>query len=69
MSDTVIYQQFKGKFTKIAEPRLPNNYNFVILWKGMDWSGFRDLAGCEKQFAELESQEDATKDNFSVVER
>ncbi len=67
--DRTVYMQFKGKMTKVAEPRLPNNANFVITYNGRDWSGFRTLAECEKQFPELESRGDATKDQFEVVER
>jgi hypothetical protein len=65
--DRDIYVQFKGKLTKVAEPKgNPENANFVITWNGRDWSGFRTLAECEKQFGELEGRED---DPFAVVER
>jgi hypothetical protein len=62
---TTIYQQFEGKMEKINEPRLPENANFIIRYRGRDWSGFRTLAECEKQFPELEQRQG---DPFSVVE-
>jgi len=64
--DSIVYTQFKGKMCKVGKARLPNNRNFVITYKGMDWSGFRTLAECEKQFHELERRDG---DNFAVVER
>jgi hypothetical protein len=64
--DNVIYSQFRGKMTRLNKPRLPNNANFLITFKGMDWSGFRTLAECEAQFPELEKREG---DHFEVVER
>lgn len=65
--DTVIYSPLRGKMQKIAEPRLPNNANFVILFRGKDWSGFRTLAECEQQIPELEQK--SAIDDFSIVER
>ena len=65
---TVIYQQFHGKMVKMTEPKRPNNANFLIKWRGMDWSGFRTLAKCEEQFGELESKSNAQNDEFQVVE-
>ena len=63
----LIYVQFHGKMERIAEPKgRVENFNFVIQWKGMDWSGFRSLAECEAQFAELEGREG---DHFTVVEK
>ena len=68
--DKVIYQQFHGKMTKISASKLGDGHNcFVIVWKGRDWSGFRTLPECERQFSELESMPDAGQDNFAVVER
>lgn len=66
--DRVIYQGFNGKMSKVGEPRLPENANFVITYKGRDWSGFRILSGCERQFAELETRPNGC-DDFQVVER
>ena len=66
--DSVIYQGFKGQMNKVGSPRLPQNSNFVITYKGMDWSGFRTLANCERQFAELEARPSGC-DDFQVVER
>jgi hypothetical protein len=67
--DRVIYRQECGKMKLVAHPYLPNNANFVILWKGLDWSGFRTIAECVKQFPELENRSDASEDHFTVVER
>lgn len=65
-----VYEQFRGKMVKVAEPQgNPNNRNFVIQWKGLDWSGFRSLADCEIQFNELENKSDSDLDVFSVVEK
>ncbi len=64
--DRVIYQQFHGIMAKVEEPLRPNNTNFLITWKGMDWSGFRTLVDCERQFPELENK---SGDNYQVVER
>ena len=61
-----IYTQFRGKMTPLEEPSLPDNANFVIQYKGMDWSGFRTLAECQAQFPELEKREG---DHFTVVEK
>lgn len=66
-SDSVIFTCFHGKFAKLAEPRLPNNANFFICWNGKDWSGFRTLAECEKQFEQIQGKPNC--DSFSVVER
>lgn len=65
---SIIYQQFHGRMTKINEPRIPGNANFVIKWRGMDWSGYRTLAECEAQFHELEGRKDAQQDQFQVWE-
>lgn len=63
---TEVYRGFRGEFQKVAEPRLPNNANFVIQWRGMDWSGFRTLEECERQFPELEARDDI--EDFTVIE-
>lgn len=60
-----IYVQFKGKMVKVAGARLPDCRNFIIRYKGMDWSGFRTLTECERQFPELEKREG---DDFTVIE-
>jgi hypothetical protein len=69
MLPSTIYTQFHGRMTKIGSPTNPNNANFVITYKGKDWSGFRTLQECIDQFAELEHKQNAHKDNFNVVER
>ncbi len=67
-SDNVIYSLFNGKMVKTGTPKLPDRDNFVIVCDYGDWSGFRILAGCEKQFGDLES---SGRSNFfyQVVER
>lgn len=69
--DTVIYTQVNGKLTRTANPirNSPSRRNFVIMYKAMDWSGFRTLAECEAQFPEIEAKAHAKDDLFSVVER
>jgi len=66
MLPRTIFVQFHGKMTKVDRPSKPHYPHFVIKWKGMDWSGYRTLAECERQFAELETREG---DFFSVVEQ
>ena len=66
--DVVIYEGRGSKMVKVAEPRLPQNANFVITWREKDWSGFRTLAECVKQFPELEEHPNGC-DVFMVVER
>ena len=61
----IIYVQFKGAMVMLNNPKLPFNTNFVITWKGLDWSGFRTLEECVQQFPSLEKE----GDNFAVVER
>lgn len=54
--------------TKLADPLgNPQRRNFVIQYRGLDWSGFRTLAECERQFGELEAK--PADDQFSVVEK
>jgi hypothetical protein len=66
----VVATMFKGKMTKCAEPRNPQRANFVIVCMRGDWSGFRTLAECESQYAELERYHaaDANRD-YWVEER
>ena len=65
---TVIYQQFHSKMTKVNKAKRPNNVNFLIKWREMDWSDFRTLAECEKQFGELEGKPNSKNDEYQVVE-
>lgn len=71
---SVIYaQDEKGKFyrTNVPIQSSPDQANFVIEHTRFgDWSGFRTMAECERQFAELEgyTAEDETR-RFQVVER
>lgn len=67
--DKMIYcQKQDGSFVKVGEPRgNPGRDNFLILYEGMDWSGFRTLAGCERQLDEIAAR--GHSDHFTVVER
>jgi len=65
IGDKTIYVQYQGAMVMVAEPAKPFNVNFVITWKGLDWSGFRTLEECVRQFPSLEKE----GDNFAVVER
>lgn len=70
LGDRIIYRQFKGTMMMVDEPKLPFNTNFVITWKGRDWSGFRTLENCVRQFPELSSEcINQHDDFFAVVER
>jgi len=65
----VIYQLKSGKMTRVKEPRgLVTNCNFVITSHGgkYDWSGFRTLEECVRQFDALESN--GRDDGFYRVE-
>lgn len=59
----VIYTGFKDRMILTSFPKNPKKPNFVIQWRGMDWSGFRTLEECEKQFDELNP-----KDDYRVIE-
>lgn len=67
--DKLIYcQKPDGSFIRVGESRgNPEHNNFLILYQGMDWSGFRTLAGCERQLPELAAR--GHSDHFTVVER
>jgi len=68
MNDHTVFVGFNQKMMKLNEPKgNPERANFVITYKGMDWSGFRTLAECEKQFSSLENSVRTV--NFAVVER
>jgi len=71
--DRVIYTLYHGKMTRVASTKGPTNLaNFLIICSYGDWSGFRTLEGCEKQFPELEetAKENGRDDHFyQVVER
>ena len=67
--DNVIFLYYNGKFHRTPNKIIttPEHNNFVITCILGDWSGFRTLAECEKQFSQLEYQRG---DNFyRVVER
>ena len=67
-NDITIYRGMRGRMVKVSDARLPGHANFVITWNGMDWSGFRTLFECEKQFQEIESRTGGCN-AFAVVER
>lgn len=68
--DKLIYcQKEDGSFIKVGEPRGNIDCdNFLILYQGMDWSGFRTLSGCERQLPEIATR-GHNRDHFTVVER
>jgi len=51
-----IFILVNGKMTSVGNPGKPERANFVICCEHGDWSGFRTLADCVKQFPELESK-------------
>jgi hypothetical protein len=53
--DRVVYEFRDGKMQKVSEPAHPERTNFVIVCAYGDWSGFRTLAECEKQFPTMEA--------------
>jgi len=61
----LIYVQINGEMVRTKNKCQPERNNFVIQWRGMDWSGFRTLAECERQFSEFSKE----KDDFTVVEK
>ena len=72
--DRLIYSMFRGKFSRTTEkvsPEQAARANFVIICGYGDWSGFRTLAECEAQFAELEKYflESNGRREYAVVER
>jgi len=71
--DVYIYvMNNEGKMIRTANVvRNRNNPNFFITCSYGDWSGFRTLADCEKQFPELEGyfRMSAGARTYSVVER
>ncbi|HEY2155360.1 MAG TPA: hypothetical protein VGH33_07000 [Isosphaeraceae bacterium] len=64
--DRIIYIQVDGQMVRVEEPNRPDLANFVITHHGRDWSGFRTLADCERQFSALRGRKG---DPFRVVER
>ena len=68
--DVLIYDMIDGKMTRVADPIRPGTQAFIIVSPHGDWSGYRLLEDCEKQFAELESyHERNNRRMFAVIER
>ena len=69
----VIHTMIDGKMQRTSSPvrSSPEHANFVITCQYGDWSGFRTLAECEAQFAELERyhRESEGRRWFQVEER
>ena len=66
ITDNIIYVKAQGRMIRCCQPKTTAEHNnFVILWNGLDWSGFRTLAECEKQFPELLAKDGV----YMVVER
>jgi len=68
--DNPIFLYYNGKFHRSANEIItsPEHNNFVIICEYGDWSGFRTLFECEKQFEELEKYGNPNY-FFQVVER
>lgn len=60
---TIAVWNAAGGWTLVNEPRQPASYNFLIVCKYGDWSGFRSLAGCLSQSMENNDSQ------YKVVER
>lgn len=56
-----VFALINGKMSILDKPKNPEKANFVIVCDYGDWSGFRTLAECKKQFLELENK---NKGNF-----
>ena len=68
MDNRIYLQKEDGSFLKVGTPRgNKERDNFLILYEGMDWSGFRTLANCEKQLPDIASR--GKNEHFTVVER
>jgi hypothetical protein len=67
--DNVIFVYYNGKFHRTSNKVITSweHNNFVITCIYGDWSGFRTLVECEKQFSELEYKR--PDHYFEVVER
>ena len=67
--DNVIYRYQNGKFRRTSNKikTTANHNNFLIICVYGDWSGFRTLEGCERQFPDLENSR--PDGYFEVVER
>ncbi len=56
MANSIVAELLRGKMTATrTKPRRPERNNFVIVCSYGDWSGFRTLADCERQYHSLES--------------
>ena len=64
----IVSMLFKGKMISYKSPRNPLRANFVICCPHGDWSGFRTLAECQAQYAELESYAAANPERDYWVE-
>ena len=71
-NDVILYILAKGKMLRTpAEHGNSDRRNFLIVCDYGDWSGFRTLADCVKQFPELEATGTRPRPEgfFMVVER
>ncbi len=65
--EKIVAMLFQGKMQATGtKPRLPERNNYVIVCERGDWSGFRTLADCQAQYAELEAK--GRPDGFFWVE-
>ena len=67
--DLEIYGVWQGKplLSNAVSKSRQERANFIITYKGHDWSGYRTLAECMPQFTELAARPDGR--DFTIVER
>lgn len=66
----IVATLYQGKMIPYKLAKQPERANFVICCPAGDWSGFRTLAECEAQYAELERYHAANpKRDYWVEER
>ena len=67
--DHVIFELLDGRMVKVGSPTgNPESANFLIVCDYGDWSGFRTLTECMRQFPELE-RNGRPNHFYQVVER
>jgi hypothetical protein len=77
MHDTLIYDLIDGKLVRVGEPKgkpgqnfsAAHRDNFLIVCQYGDWSGFRTLDGCIKQFESDPSLLKRPNHSLQIVER
>jgi hypothetical protein len=69
MSGYTIYEFMDGYITQVGMPRNPKHCNFVIQYRGMDWSGFRCLDECLSQLKQIAEDKPNKIQHFTIVEK